>query len=121
MSGNGNEWPTEIRLSPGKDVLHIEFESGGTFRLPAEFLRVHSPSAEVTGHGAEERKILGGKRLVRITAVEPTGNYAVRLLFSDGHSTGIFTWSYLHELGRNYQALWRQYLADLEKQGLRRD
>jgi DUF971 family protein len=121
MSGSENEWPTEIRLNPAKDELHIAFESGDRFSLPAEFLRVHSPSAEVVGHGAEERKILGGKRRVTILAVEPTGNYAVRLTFSDGHSTGIFTWPYLHEIGRNYEALWRRYLADLEKRGLRRD
>jgi DUF971 family protein len=121
VSNTDNEWPTEIRLSPAKDRLHIEFENGDAFDLPAEFLRVHSPSAEVTGHGAEERKILGGKKLVTITGVEPTGNYAVRLSFSDGHSTGIFTWPYLHEIGRDQRALWEQYLADLKARGLSRD
>lgn len=120
MSNTESDWPTEIRLNPAKDRLHIAFDGGEAFSLPAEFLRVYSPSAEVTGHGAEERIILGGKRGVTIMAVEPTGNYAVRLTFSDGHSTGIYTWPYLHEVGRNYETLWQQYLADLEKRGLRR-
>lgn len=121
MSNTEGKWPTEIRLNPAKDRLHIAFDGGDAFSLPAEFLRVYSPSAEVTGHGAEERKILGGKRAVTIAAVEPVGNYAVRLRFSDGHSTGIYSWPYLHEVGRNYETLWRQYLADLDRLGLRRD
>ena len=117
MTGTEHIWPTEIRLNPEKDLLHIGFDSGEAFSLPAEFLRVHSPSAEVTGHGAEERKILGGKRFVTILAVEPTGNYAIRLTFSDGHNTGIFTWPYLHEIGSRHDALWRQYLDDLQSRG----
>jgi DUF971 family protein len=121
VSNTEGKWPTEIRLNPAKDRLHIAFDGGDALSLPAEFLRVYSPSAEVTGHGAEERKILGGKRAVTIAAVEPVGNYAVRLRFSDGHSTGIYSWPYLHEVGRNYETLWRQYLADLDRLGLRRD
>jgi DUF971 family protein len=120
MSGTEQNWPTEIRLNPAKDQLRVGFGSGEAFTFPAEFLRVHSPSAEVTGHGADQRKILGGKRHVIITGIEPTGHYAVRLTFSDGHSTGIYTWAYLHEIGHNQDALWSQYLADLESRGLSR-
>jgi DUF971 family protein len=114
-------WPTEIRLNPAKDLLHIAFEDGRRFALPAEFLRVHSPSAEVKGHGAEERKIIGGKRSVLIAKIEPVGNYAVRLQFSDGHGTGIFSWAYLHEVGDEQETLWKDYLAAMETRGLSRD
>ncbi len=121
MTDSKSGWPTEIRLNPGKDQLYVKFDSGEAFSLPAEFLRVHSPSAEVQGHGPGERKILGGKRGVIITAIEPTGHYAVRLTFSDGHSTGIYSWQYLHQIGSTQDALWRDYLAALEERGLRRD
>jgi DUF971 family protein len=121
MIGMQDYWPTEIRLSPSKDRLSIAFDDGEAFSLPAEFLRVHSPSAEVKGHGGEDRKILGGKRNVLITVIEPVGNYAIRLTFSDGHSTGIFSWAYLHEMGSGEAALWRLYLHDLERLGLRRE
>ena len=121
MSGTQTKWPTEIRLNPAKNELNITFDGGEAYRYSAEYLRVHSPSAEVVGHGAEERKILGGKSGVIITAVEPTGNYAIRLTFSDGHSTGIYSWPYLYEIGKDQEALWRQYLADLKARGLRRD
>jgi DUF971 family protein len=114
-------WPTEIRLNGAKDRLHVAFEDGTKFALSAEFLRVHSPSAEVRGHGADTRKILGGKSKVMIVAIEPVGNYAVRLTFSDGHATGIFSWSYLHEIGSGEAALWRLYLHDLARLGLQRD
>jgi DUF971 family protein len=114
-------WPTEIRLNPEKNSLSLKFDNGEAFALPAEFLRVHSPSAEVQGHSPSERKVLGGKRGVTITAIAPTGNYAVRLSFSDGHSTGIYSWDYLRRLGREQDALWAAYLAELEKLGLRRD
>jgi DUF971 family protein len=120
MTDTQNRWPTEIRLNPAKDMLLVEFEDGRAYALSAEFLRVHSPSAEVQGHSPEERKILGGKRGVTIVLIELTGNYAVRLVFSDGHSTGIYTWDYLGELGEGHGALWAQYLAELEKRGLRR-
>jgi DUF971 family protein len=99
----------------------VSFEDGANFTCSAEFLRVHSPSAEIKGHGDTERKIVGGKRAVKIIAVEPTGNYAVRLTFSDGHNTGIFSWPYLHEIGADHDSLWQQYLADLDRKGLQRD
>ena len=120
MTGAQQIWPTEIRLNGAKDTLHVAFDDGTDFALSAEFLRVYSPSAEVRGHGAADRKILGGKRTVMIAAIEPVGNYAVRLVFSDGHSTGIFSWAYLHEMGTGESALWRLYLHDLERLGLAR-
>lgn len=116
-----SEWPSEIRLASARDLLEITFENGEKVALAAEYLRVSSPSAEVQGHSPSERKVLGGKRHVLITGVEPVGNYAVRLLFSDGHSTGLYTWSYLLELGRNHAALWPQYLEELAARGLSRD
>jgi DUF971 family protein len=116
-----SEWPSEIRLNHERDTLKITFENGEKVALAAEYLRVSSPSAEVQGHSAAERKVIGGKRHVLITAVEPVGNYAVRLLFSDGHSTGLYTWSYLLELGRNEGALWPKYLEELAAKGLSRD
>lgn len=121
MSKTETSWPTEIRLNPAKDRLFISFDDGQAFELSAEFLRVHSPSAEVQGHSPEERKILGGKSGVIITAIDQTGHYAVRLTFSDGHSTGIFSWVYLRELGERREALWASYLDELEKRGLSRE
>ena len=116
-----SEWPSEIRLTSARDVLEITFDSGEKVALPAEYLRVSSPSAEVQGHGPNERKVIGGKRRVLITSVEPVGNYAVRLIFSDGHSTGLYTWTYLHELGRDQGRLWPKYLEELTAKGLSRD
>nr|WP_088343730.1 MULTISPECIES: DUF971 domain-containing protein [Rhodomicrobium] len=121
MTPISEDWPTEIRLNPAKDLLHIAFEDGKRFALPAEFLRVYSPSAEVTGHGAEERKIVPGKRDVLIARIEPVGNYAVRLIFSDGHGTGIFSWVYLREVGEGQAKLWEDYLAAVAERGLSRD
>ena len=121
MTGKQEYWPTEIRLNAAKDRLHVAFDDGAEFALSAEFLRVHSPSAEVRGHGAADRKILGGKSKVMIAAIEPVGNYAVRLTFSDGHSTGIYSWAYLHEVGSGESALWRLYLHDLARLGLKRE
>ena len=115
-----SEWPSEIRLSSARDELKITFDNGEKVALPAEFLRISSPSAEVQGHSPSERKVLGGKRHVLITAVEPVGNYAVRLIFSDGHSTGLYTWPYLLELGRNHDTLWPKYLEELAERGLNR-
>ena len=114
-------WPTEIRLSADRRVLNVAFEDGGRFALPAEYLRVSSPSAEVQGHAPSERKVIGGKREVAILAVEPIGNYAVKLGFDDTHDTGIFGWGYLHELGRNYVRRWETYLKELSERGLDRD
>lgn len=121
MTNQSEVWPTQIRLNPAKDALHVSFDNGDDFTFSAEFLRVHSPSAEIKGHGDTERRIVGGKRGVKILAVEPTGNYAVRLTFSDGHNTGIFSWPYLYEIGGDHDSLWQQYLADLERKGLQRD
>ncbi|MDR3407568.1 MAG: DUF971 domain-containing protein [Methylovirgula sp.] len=115
------QWPRELRLSAGGKLLKVAFESGRGFELPAEYLRVMSPSAEVQGHGPQERKTLGGKRNVAITGVEPVGSYAVRLSFDDLHTTGIYTWDYLYELGARQTEKWSQYLAELETKGLSRD
>lgn len=98
----------------------MSFQDGGSFALSAEYLRVHSPSAEVQGHSAAERKVLGGKEAVEILRVEPIGNYAVKLHFDDMHATGIYTWSYLHELGRDHATLWPRYLRELQERGLSR-
>ena len=114
-------WPTEIRLSADKRALRVAFEDGSTFELPAEYLRVTSPSAEVQGHSPSERKTVPGKRDVTIVGVEPVGNYAVRLVFDDLHSTGIYGWDYLHELGAEQAEKWADYLAALDAKGLSRD
>jgi DUF971 family protein len=113
-------WPKEIRLRKDKRTLSIAFDDGVAHDLPAEMLRVLSPSAEVQGHSPEQRRIVGGKRAIEIVAVEPVGNYAVRLTFADGHSTGIFSWTYLRRLGDEREALWAGYLDDLAKAGLGR-
>lgn len=114
-------WPTEIRLKQEEKVLEVDFDDGRTFRLPAEFLRVESPSAEVKGHSASERKLISGRRHVGIMKLEPIGNYAVRILFDDLHDTGIYSWQYLCELGERQDDLWARYLAELEDAGLSRD
>ena len=114
-------WPTEIRLSGDKRTLTVAFDGGGRFELPAEYLRVSSPSAEVQGHSPAERKVLGGKREVAILSVEPVGNYAVKLFFDDMHDTGIFGWDYLFDLGREYRNRWSSYLRELDERGLSRD
>lgn len=111
---------TEIRLNRALRVLHVTFDDGATAELPAEYLRVESPSAEVQGHQPSERQTVGGKRMVGITAVEPVGNYAVRLVFDDGHDTGIYSWDLLHRLGREREHRWRAYLQALERAGLSR-
>lgn len=103
-------WPTEIRLSPDKRTLTVTFDGGERFALPAEYLRVESPSAEVQGHRPEEKKTVEGKQNVTITAIEPVGNYAVRLVFDDGHDTGLYGWDYLHELGHELDSRWLAYL-----------
>ena len=113
-------WPTELRRVDGGRTLAVAFDDGTTFQLPAEYLRVTSPSAEVQGHAPEERRTVAGKRDVVIRAVEPVGNYAVKLVFGDGHDTGLFTWRYLHELGVGHAAKWADYLAEIEQKGLSR-
>lgn len=114
-------WPTEIRLSADRRVLKMAFDDGGQFDLPAEYLRVSSPSAEVQGHSPAERKVIGGKRNVEILSVQPIGNYAVKLAFDDMHDTGIYGWGYLHELGAQYCSRWQTYLKELAERGLDRD
>lgn len=111
---------TEIRLDRAARVLYVTFGETGSVALPAEYLRVESPSAEVQGHGRDGKKTVGGKSAVNITAVEPVGNYAVRLVFDDGHDTGIFTWSYLSQIGHEYPTRWAGYLAALAAKGLAR-
>jgi DUF971 family protein len=103
-------WPTELRLNAAKNQLTVEFDGGERFVLPAEYLRVESPSAEVQGHGADQKQIVTGKSGVTIAALEPVGNYAVRIVFDDGHDSGLYSWTYLHELGREQRAKWAAYL-----------
>jgi DUF971 family protein len=119
--GSSTAWPTELRLRKDKAALTIVLDNGEAFEFPAEFLRVYSPSAEVQGHSPEERKTIGGKRNVTILEVHPVGNYAVRLVFDDMHSTGIFSWDYLAKLGRDQGRMWRAYLDELGAKGLSRD
>jgi DUF971 family protein len=114
-------WPTEIRLSGDKRTLSVTFEDGAAFALPAEYLRVMSPSAEVQGHAPSEKKTVPGKRDVQVLGVEPIGNYAVKLVFDDMHQTGLFTWVYLRELGDEQADRWAGYLAELQEKGLSRD
>ncbi len=113
--------PTEIRYRKEDKVLRVVFDDGQAYELPAELLRVESPSAEVQGHGPDEKKVVAGKRHVGIIGIEPVGNYAVRLNFDDLHDSGLFSWSYLRFLGENQERLWGDYLAELERQGLSRD
>jgi DUF971 family protein len=113
-------WPTELRLRKDRKALCVAFDNGEAFDLDAEYLRVRSPSAEVQGHSPDERKTVAGKKNVLILEVNPIGNYAVRLVFDDLHSTGIFSWDYLLELGRNRAANWQEYLDDLAGKGLAR-
>jgi DUF971 family protein len=113
-------WPTELRLSKDKRTLTVAFEGGDSFALPAEYLRVKSPSAEVQGHSPDERKTVPGKKNVTILEVQPVGNYAVRLVFDDMHSTGIYSWDYLLDLGRNQGKHWQDYLDELAAKGLSR-
>lgn len=112
--------PTEIRLRKSERVLEVDFDDGHHFVLPAEYLRVESPSAEVQGHGPGEKTTVPGKQNVAIVHIEPVGHYAVRLDFDDGHDTGIFSWDYLHELGRERDRRWPAYLAALAARGLSR-
>ena len=118
---NPKRWPTELRLAKDRKVLTITFDDGSRFELPAEYLRVTSPSAEVQGHSPSERKTVPGKMNVEILAVEPVGNYAVKLRFDDLHDTGIYGWEYLYELGRDQAERWQNYLADLDAKGLSRE
>lgn len=113
--------PTGITLHQKSRVMEIAFSDGRTFRLPYEFLRVYSPSAEVRGHGPGQEVLQVGKRNVEIRALEPVGSYAVQPQFSDGHNTGIYSWEYLYELGANQHQLWAQYLEKLAAAGASRE
>src|SRR5215469_14469279 len=113
-------WPTELRLAKDKAMLTVSFDTGERFALDAEYLRVESPSAEVQGHAASQKQIVAGKRAVKIEALEPVGNYAVRIRFDDGHDTGLFSWDYLHELGTTHATKWNVYLAALKARKLLR-
>lgn len=113
--------PVEIRLKRAEKRLEIDFDDGARFSLPAEYLRVESPSAEVQGHSPAERKTVPGRRHVGIMSIEPVGHYAIRIVFDDLHDTGIFSWDYLHELGRNQARKWEAYLQSLAALGLSRD
>ncbi|ACA20464.1 protein of unknown function DUF971 [Methylobacterium sp. 4-46] len=115
------DWPTEIRLARDKRVLHVTFADGAAYALPAEYLRVESPSAEVQGHAPSERQWIGGKREVQILSVTPVGNYAVKLGFDDLHDTGIFSWTYLRELGATREERFARYCDELARRGLSRD
>jgi DUF971 family protein len=123
MTQHGSEEPTvsELRLNPEKSTLCVTFADGFAAQLPAEFLRVVSPSAEVQGHSPSERKLVPGKKDVTIKAIEPVGNYAVRLVFSDGHSTGIYSWLYLHEIACKKEEMWSAYLEELAAAGRTRE
>src|SRR6266403_2133533 len=114
-------WPTELRLHKDRKALTIAFDDGETFDLSAEYLRVKSPSAEVQGHSPDERKTVAGKKHVAILEVVPIGNYAVRLVFDDMHSTGIYSWDYFLELGRNQARNWQDYLDELAAKGFSRE
>jgi DUF971 family protein len=114
-------WPTELRLSKGGDQLTVSFDDGEVFRLDAEYLRVMTGSAQDRGHGAGPRPAIPGKKGVRITAVHPVGRYAVRLVFDDGHDTGLYSWDLLRELGADRDRLWFEYMQTLEQAGLSRD
>jgi DUF971 family protein len=120
MSSPSRPWPTELRLRKDRKTLTVAFDDGESFDLPAEYLRVCSPSAEVQGHSPSERRTVGGKQNVQILELHPVGNYAVRLVFDDMHSTGIFSWDYLFTLGRDQEENWRRYLADLAAKNLSR-
>ena len=113
--------PTDIRLHKKSAILELKFQDGGIFLLPAEFLRVYSPSAEVRGHGQGQEVLQYGKKDVQIDNLEAIGNYAIKLHFSDGHDTGIYSWEYLHELCQNQDVMWDNYLHKLKQEGKTRE
>ncbi len=114
-------WPTEIRLKQAEKRLEIDFQDGESFSLPAEYLRVESPSAEVQGLGPGQKQLVAGRAQIGILAVEPVGNYAIRIKFDDLHDSGIYTWAYLHQLGRERDQRWKDYLKALEQADQSRD
>tara|TARA_B100001123_G_C14406089_1_gene668816 strand:- start:35 stop:418 length:384 start_codon:yes stop_codon:yes gene_type:complete len=118
---SSEHWPTKVRLREAKKQLEVTFDNGSFFELPAELLRVESPSAEVQGHMPSQKQIVSGRRHVGIIKVEPVGNYAIRIKFDDLHDTGIYSWQYLYRLGRHKDEVWAEYLKNLEENGLNRD
>jgi DUF971 family protein len=114
-------WPDSIDYDPATKSLRVVFDNARAFDLPAEYLRVESPSAEVQGHNPAERQFVGGRRHVGIIGIEPVGNYAVRLIFDDLHDTGIYSWRYLYELGQGYAERWQAYTEGLKARGLARE
>jgi DUF971 family protein len=121
LSAAAAPWPVELRLKRAEKLIEITFDDGGSYALPAEYLRVESPSAEVQGHGPGQKTLVPGRAHVGIIELEPVGNYAVRIIFDDLHTTGIYSWAYLHQLGRERERRWRDYLAALEANGLSRE
>ena len=124
MPGDGyssEHWPTQIRLRKAEKILQLTFDDGKAFDLPAELLRVESPSAEVQGHGQSQKTTVAGRRHVGIIGADPVGNYALRIRFDDLHDTGLFSWRYLYEMGSEQDRIWNDYIERLEEQGLSRD
>ena len=120
-SGGTARWPVELRLKRSEKLLEVAFDDGSRFSLPAEYLRVESPSAEVQGHGAGQKTLVHGRAHVGIMELEPVGNYAVRIKFDDLHDTGIYSWNYLYQLGVEHEKRWREYLGALSGHGLSRE
>lgn len=118
---SSDHWPTKITLRKEEKLLEITFHDGSLFELPAELLRVESPSAEVQGHVPDQKQTVPGRRHVGMMELEPVGNYAIRIKFDDLHDTGIFSWQYLYHLGCNKDDIWQAYLKSLEEKGLSRD
>lgn len=121
MENSTGPWPTDIKVRRAEKTLDIVFNDGTTFSLPAEYLRVESPSAEVQGHGPGQKVLVAGRRHVGIADVEPVGNYAIRIAFDDLHDTGIFSWRYLYQLGAEHDERWPEFVSALEAAGLSRD
>jgi len=120
-SASARPWPTELRVSRDRRTLTVTYDDGAAFALPAEYLRVSSPSAEVQGHSPAQRKTVPGKINVAIMQIEPLGNYAAKIVFDDMHSTGIYGWDYLRDLGENEETRWQAYLDELAAKGLSRE
>ena len=120
-AGGTTRWPVELRLKRAEKLLEIAFDDGSHFRLPAEYLRVESPSAEVQGHGPGQKTLVHGRAHVGIMELEQVGNYAVRIKFDDLHDTGIYSWNYLYQLGVEHEKRWREYLGALSTNGLSRE
>jgi len=114
-------WPSEIRIKTAEKILEIDFQDGSSFSLPAELLRVESPSAEVQGHGNDQKKLISGRKHVGFLGTDPVGHYAIRIRFDDLHESGIYSWDYLRHLGEKQSEIWRNYLSALAQAGLSRD